>query len=157
MGNNKKPYTRFTVEHDEASGDSWTAFFDGAAEPFNPGFGGAGWVLYDNIGTQVDSGAMYCGQATNNQAEYIALLNLVDACVRLGVTDIVIYGDSQLVVQQINGKWQCKKPHLEYFCRSVHDRLANIPRWSVKWVGRDHSVVADDLSKRALQVAGLSV
>ena len=132
----------------------YKGYFDGAAGPTNPGWGGAGWVFLKD-GEMYDKGFMFCGQATNNEAEYVALLRLAENAVRFGMHGVEVFGDSELVVNQVNRVWQCKEERLAKYRDAVLYWLNQLEGWSLSWVPRAQNQVGDDLSKRALEVAGV--
>lgn len=83
------------------------AYTDGACRGGNPGFCSAAWAIY--FDGKVDShGARYLGpeRHTNNYAEYMALICLLEVLYSLGIEDVTIYCDSKLVVNQVNQKWK---------------------------------------------------
>lgn len=137
-------------------------YFDGAAEP-NPGQLGMGWVLYADDGSELAT-ASFAGQTgTNNQAEYAALISLLRYIQEQGYTGVTIAGDSQLVVYQVNGEWQCRAANLQPFMTEAK-RLLRETDSSLVWVRHDQNERADDLSKAALvdpklrqKAAGLTV
>ncbi len=84
-------------------------FFDGACLPFNPnGVATYGFVI-KNSGKIVSSGSGIASEkGTNNIAEYTALIKALEKALELGYTKVKIYGDSLLVVNQINGIYEVK-------------------------------------------------
>jgi hypothetical protein len=96
----------------QAGGYTATMWFDGGSRG-NPGVSGAGAVLHNASGVQVWSGCKYLGaKHTNNEAEYTGLVIGLKAALEGGYTRLIINGDSTLVVQQMQGVWQCKAVNL---------------------------------------------
>jgi ribonuclease HI len=100
-----------------------------------------------------DSGPLMEANMTCNLAEWRALQSGLGwvARLRLPVEDLVIVGDSQLVLNQLTGEWACKKPSLVAVrdaCREMLDRM-RFP-WRAIWVPRDRNAEADRLSKRGV-------
>ena len=121
--------------------------FDGASRG-NPGEAGAGAVLFDGRGTPVWECARPLGKKTNNEAEYLALLLLLEELERRGVP-ADIRGDSRLVVNQVTGRWKINEPRL----RELADRAMELLRStksSLSWVPREENSAADRLSNIAL-------
>jgi ribonuclease HI len=129
-------------------------FFDGACEP-NPGGLATFGAVLDGPGLSAHlSGVAAEGPgATNNVAEWCGLekgLEYLATHKPPGVTNLVIRGDSQLVVKQLSGEWGCHKPHLA----AARDRcLALLSAlgldWLVEWVPRDQNAEADQLTMEA--------
>ncbi|HOX00450.1 MAG TPA: reverse transcriptase-like protein, partial [Deltaproteobacteria bacterium] len=86
-------------------------YFDGASRG-NPGEAGAGALLEDERGQVVWETAMPLGVRTNNEAEYLALILLLEEAARRGLGDLEVYGDSRLVVLQVSRSWKINEPRL---------------------------------------------
>lgn len=130
---------------------TWHAWFDGATKDTNPGLRGIGGVLKGPNGESIEI-AEEIGPGTNNEAEYGALLAVLDAAVCAKVQNLVVYGDSQLVIHQVNEKWLINSKDLVPLCKSVMALKAQIPNVTLEWIPRDQNTEADALSKRALGV-----
>lgn len=109
-----------------------------------------GWVAYCG-GSQVASGRgkVVAEVVTNNVAEWEALRNaLLWLKDREEYDEVKIYGDSKLVVNQLCGKWRCKKPHLDLLRRACLRLLKRFKgRRTVKWIPRRFNQVADSLCR----------
>lgn len=136
--------------------------FDGASEP-NPGPSGAAYVLFspivtdeqgDQVRNVVQEGFTYIEHATNNEAEYNALILGLTKALELGITEIDVEGDSNLVVNQVQGLWKVKVPRLVPLQSKANKLLWKFKKWSVNHVPREENTDADRLSKEALQVKG---
>lgn len=132
--------------------NTWQAWFDGATKHTNPGIRGIGAVLKGPAGQIVEI-AQEIGEGTNNEAEYCALMAVLDAAVDAGVQDLVVYGDSQLVIRQVNGEWLINSLGLVPLCKTVRELKAQIPQVSLRWIPREQNTEADALSKRAIGLA----
>ena len=88
------------------------------AEP-NPGPAAIGVVIKDEEGNTVGSISQGIGRATNNQAEYKAVITGLEKAVIMGVESVVMYADSELVVKQINGKYRVKNAALKPLYQQV--------------------------------------
>ena len=131
---------------------TWHAWFDGATKNTNPGIRGIGAVLKGPAGQRVEI-AQEIGVGTNNEAEYCALMAVLDAAAEAGVRDLIVYGDSQLVIKQVSGEWMINAPGLVPLCKTVLELKALISNVSLCWIPRDKNIEADALSKRAIGVA----
>jgi hypothetical protein len=87
----------------------WTLFFDGSA---HQQVGGAGVVLIDPSGDQVKYMVHLEFKATNNMAEYEALIFGLSAALSLGIRQLLVKGDSQLIIKQVRGECSCNEPRL---------------------------------------------
>jgi ribonuclease HI len=128
-------------------------FCDGASRG-NPGPASAGAVLYD-----AQSGAVLAeisetlGLATNNVAEYHALLLALQEALSLGAKKVSIFADSQLLVRQINGQYKVKHPDMKKLCGQALELLAQFESWKANHVPREQNSAADKLANRALDRA----
>lgn len=128
-------------------------FADGAARG-NPGPAGAGAVLLDADGRVVAELTRYLGTATNNVAEYSALILGLEEARRRGVDEIDVRMDSRLVVEQMRGLWKIRHPNMKPLALRAGQLLASFPRRSIRHVPRDDNAIADALSNRAIDEAG---
>jgi len=126
-------------------------YFDGSCGPKNPGGKACyGYVIFDgDKEIHRDRGLECEGEgATNNVAEYAGLYHGLKYLVESGQTSLIeIIGDSQLVINQVNKTWKCKKEHLQEYLAKVHKLLDSFDNWSAKWVPREENSEADTLSK----------
>jgi ribonuclease HI len=140
-----------------------TVFCDGAVEPINPGGTGAcAFVVLDEAGAVIKSQVGIIPPApdlSNNVAEYRALRGALRWLKEHSRSNdqIEIRMDSQLVVNQVNGSWQCNKSHLALLRDECRLLLEKLPTAKLSWVPREQNAVADDLAKQALLKAGVRV
>ena len=125
-------------------GFDYTIVFDGGAIG-NPGRGYGSYQIVGPDGLVARERRDYGDRVTNNQAEYRTLIEaLEDLRDRLGRSSarssVAIRGDSQLVVEQVNGRWKVKHPDLLPLHRHVVELLAGFGRSRVAWHRRDASV-----------------
>jgi ribonuclease HI len=124
--------------------------FDGASRG-NPGPAGIGAVIFHN-GKEIWASCQYIGTKTNNQSEYSALiLGLKEALTR-DIKCLQVYGDSQLVINQINGEYKVKNPGLQDLYKEVQDLQAHFESIVFTHVYREFNKRADQLSNMALDV-----
>lgn len=125
---------------------------DGGARG-NPGPGGAGFVI-EVDGSVVCRGGRFLGDVTNNVAEYSALIwGLVNAR-KLGVTDLQVFADSELLVKQLNGVYRVKNEGLKPLFLKAQSLLRTFSSVSVKHVRREENKEADALANEAMDVRG---
>lgn len=144
-------------------------WFDGGCEPANPGGTGVWGFVVKATGLNDLSQFGHLPAApemTNNIAEYTALGKalrfLVDctanpdmpAVLIVRDTDLVIRGDSKLVIEQLNGNWKCNKPRLKDLLARCHELLDQLTsNWRAEWIPREQNTEADALTRRAYQEA----
>ncbi|MFC7155597.1 ribonuclease HI [Halomarina halobia] len=127
-------------------------YFDGAARG-NPGPAAVGWVVVTGDGIAAEGGERI-GRATNNQAEYEALIRALEVAADFGFDTVEIRGDSQLVVKQVTGAWNTNDPELRERRVRVHELLREFDDWSLGHVPREINDRADDLANEALDDGG---
>jgi ribonuclease HI len=124
-------------------------FTDGAARG-NPGPAALGVVIEDDQGLRLRGLHRYIGKATNNEAEYQALIQGLMAALEWKPDRLEVYLDSKLVVEQIKGGYRVKKAELQPLHRRAKELLDGFPEWEVKHVERERNRGADALANRAL-------
>ncbi len=127
---------------------------DGGARG-NPGPAAIGVVVRDEAGEVLTDAAEVIGPATNNVAEYRALLRGIELAAQLGATELEIYGDSELVVKQVRGEYKVKDQGLRPLHAQVRQALSAFERWSLDHVRREQNAEADALVNQALDAAAL--
>lgn len=131
-----------------------TVFFDGLCEPRNPGgIACYGWLILGDNGEIVTTGKGVATQgqgATNNVAEYHALLASLEAVRKMAVSErIEVKGDSQLVINQVTGVWQCKAANLRPLWSRARQLAQELGDVEFRWVPRAQNEQADSLSRQA--------
>ncbi|MCQ4331933.1 ribonuclease HI family protein [Natronomonas sp. F2-12] len=132
----------------EDGGGRAHVYFDGAARG-NPGPAAVGWIIVTDDGI-VAEGSERIGRATNNQAEYEALVSALEAATEYGFEELRIRGDSQLVVKQVRGEWDVNDPALREKRLRARELLTKIGEWSIDHVPREINDRADELANEAL-------
>lgn len=127
----------------------WQAWFDGATNP-NPGKMGIGGLIIAPNGarTEISYGEEF---GTNNESEYKAAIAVIKKLIFLGARQAVIRGDSQLVINQINGNWDCRTETLLPLQHCAQKLLTRIPKVSLRWIPREENSEADALSKNGIK------
>lgn len=126
-----------------------TLYFDGASRG-NPGDASFGAVVYDNLNNEVTTTNGCIGKATNNVAEYYAILNGLKVCQEIDAVDLKVYGDSSLVINQLNGEWKVRNPALKLLYTMIKDMESSFSSISYEHVRRDKNKRADQLANVAL-------
>jgi ribonuclease HI len=126
-----------------------TARTDGASRG-NPGPAGIGVVLEVEGNTHPIECSEYIGEATNNVAEYRALLLALSEAEKLSPSSLTILSDSELLVRQLNGEYRVKSDTLKPLYQEACRRLRGFPGTRILHVGRGENQSADRLANRAI-------
>ena len=122
---------------------------DGGARG-NPGPAAIAAVAATPEGELLESRAEAIGRATNNVAEYRALLLGIELARGLGAAEVDLVGDSELIVRQVKGEYRVKDEGLRELHTRVRAALAELERWSIRHVRRDQNAAADALVNETL-------
>jgi ribonuclease HI len=122
---------------------------DGGARG-NPGPAAIAAVVQDAGGEVLEERGEQIGRATNNVAEYRALLLGIDRAAAFGATELELVGDSELVVRQVKGEYKVKDAALRELHAKVGRALAGFESWSIRHVRREQNAEADRLVNEAL-------
>ena len=122
---------------------------DGGARG-NPGPAAIGVVIADPDGTVIDEVAARIGTATNNVAEYRAVLLGIQRAAELGASELELVNDSELVARQLTGAYRVKHPSMRPLYEQAKAALAGFDRWQIRTVPRDQNAHADRLVNEAL-------
>ncbi len=125
---------------------------DGASSG-NPGPAGAGILIRDARGRLLRQEALPLGTATNNQAEYLALLLALRHLVALGNPRAVLYTDSELLYNQLTGRYRVRAENLRPLHLLATAYLKTL-KVEVRWVPREENREADRLARAALRKKG---
>ena len=139
------------MKRSQAPPDAWQAWFDGSAKP-NPGRCGIGAVLRGPSGEYVEI-CQTIGYGDSSDAEYRSLIALLNKALQVNAVPLVIYGDSQVVINDvIGGDAPAALCLAEYRCQ-VLALLSQLGGASLHWVPRHKNRDADALSQRAVVAA----
>jgi ribonuclease HI len=122
---------------------------DGGARG-NPGPAAIGVVVSDPDGNMLGELGEPIGEATNNVAEYRALLRGINWARELGGDELEIVGDSELVARQLTGAYKVKHPSMKPLHAEALAALRPFDAWSIRTVPRAQNARADELVNRAL-------
>jgi ribonuclease HI len=122
---------------------------DGGARG-NPGPAAIGVVVSDPAGNVLDEQSERIGVATNNVAEYRAVLRGLERAQELGADEVEIIGDSELVARQLSGVYKVKHPAMKPLYEQARAELGRVRSWRIRTVPRAENARADGLVNAAL-------
>ena len=125
---------------------------DGGARG-NPGPAAVAAVAATPEGDVLGERNLYIGEATNNVAEYRALLLGLELARDLGASEVELVNDSELVSRQIGGEYKVKHAGLKPLFEEAMQTLREFDAWAVRSVRREHNERADELVNQALDEA----
>lgn len=130
-------------------------YSDGGARG-NPGPAAIGVLVCDEKGEAVDEHQETIGEATNNIAEYTAVLVGLELAKEIGATEIDYFVDSQLVCEQLSGNYRVKTPHILSLFKQVKEKEKNFRKVRYSHLPRTHEKIryVDRLVNQALNLAG---
>ena len=126
---------------------------DGGARG-NPGPAAIGVVISKPDGELVDELGEPIGAATNNVAEYRALLRGVEQAAALGAREVELVNDSELIARQLTGAYKVKHPAMKPLFEEAVAALRAFDSWTITTVPRAENARADELVNQALDAAG---
>ncbi len=126
---------------------------DGGARG-NPGPAAIAAVVTTPAGEVVEEGSQTIGTATNNVAEYRALLFGIERARELAADEVELIGDSELIVRQVRGEYRVKDAALRDLHAQVRRALDGFDRWSIRHVRREENARADVIVNEALDGEG---
>lgn len=128
---------------------SGSMFCDGGSRG-NPGIAGGGAVVYDAQKQVLGKRGIFCGRATNNVAEYSSLVIGLELALEKGITDLKVFMDSKLAIEQMKGKWKVKnlglKPIFEK-AKALSMRFSSI---TFAHIPREKNQVADQIANEVM-------
>lgn len=123
----------------------YEGYFDGSAKP-NPGIMTIGGFIKDPKSTTIHSYSVELEYGTNNESEYLSFIRLLNDTIKLNIKKIKLYGDSALVVNQVNRKWKANKKMRPYRNEAIL-LLDQIDEWYLKHIKRHLNKEADSLTR----------
>jgi ribonuclease HI len=126
-----------------------TMFADGGSRG-NPGPAASGAVLVDESGEVLREVGTFLGVTTNNVAEWTGLVTGLEAALELGVDDLEVRLDSELVVKQISGEYRVKHPGLIPLHTKAKSLLRRFAHVGVRHIPRKQNAIADALVNQVL-------
>jgi ribonuclease HI len=126
---------------------AWRAWFDGSAHP-NPGRCSIGALLLGPQGESIEL-SLAAGYGNSSEAEYRALIAVLEAAVRRSAHELTIYGDSRVVIDDVNGPAHAAARSLLAYRSAARALLDQLRGVTLRWVPRHRNTHADALSQRA--------
>lgn len=118
----------------------------------NPGPAAVAAVATDPKGKELAERSELIGKATNNVAEYRAVLLGIELAKELGADEVELIGDSSVIAHQVRGEWKIKQEHLRPLREEVLEALRGL-EWTIRNVPRAKNARADELLNEALDGA----
>ncbi len=130
------------------------AYTDGASRG-NPGPGALAFEIYLGDRLLLRQGKVI-GTCTNNEAEYKAMIEALRNAWRLGLQELIVRSDSQLVINQMTGRWAIREPRLGALARAAREEASRLREVKYEAVPREHPRIreVDALCNRLLDEAG---
>jgi ribonuclease HI len=125
---------------------------DGASRG-NPGESGIGVVIFDKDSNLINEACDYLGVATNNIAEYKALILGLRLSMKYNAKKILFKSDSELMVKQIKGEYKVKNAQLKLLFAEVQDLFKKLPNWKIMHVPREENKEADLLANKGVEMS----
>ena len=125
---------------------------DGASKG-NPGEAGIGVAVFDKDLNVVQESCEYIGVATNNIAEYKALILGAKLAIKFNAKNTLFKSDSELMVKQIMGEYRVKNTQLKSLYSEVQSLLGKLPEWEIKHVLREENKEADLLANKGVEMS----
>jgi len=124
---------------------------DGASKG-NPGESGIGVAIFDKDSNLISEACDYLGVATNNIAEYNALLFGIKLSTKYNAKRVLFKSDSELMVKQIKGEYRVKNPQLKLLFAEAQGLLKKLPNWKIMHVPREENKEADLLANKGVEM-----
>ena len=128
----------------------WLVYSDGASKG-NPGAAGAGWIIRRADHSREVKNCRFLGQATNNEAEYQALMLALQEALSLGAKAVRICLDSELLVRQLNGLYKVRSPALGIFFQKTRELLSRFSKYAIIHIPREENREADQMANLAIR------
>lgn len=126
---------------------------DGASSG-NPGPAGIGFIVFDEAGAVIDLFGKPLGDATNNAAEYNALIYALKDAQRRNAEEADFFSDSELLAKQVNGEYSVRDENLKRMCDQALRILKLRKNWRVCQFSREENKLADKLAEISLKQPG---
>ena len=128
-------------------------YIDGASRG-NPGQSSCAFIIEKN-GKIVEEKSQYLGIKTNNQAEYMALLMVLERVIEMNELNVQIFSDSELLVKQINGFYQVKSENLRPLFQKYLELKQKLTNIEIYHISRERNKLADKLCNQELNMSFL--
>ena len=125
---------------------------DGASKG-NPGESGIGVAIFDKDSNLINEACDYLGVATNNIAEYKALILGIKLSTKYNAKRVLFKADSELMVKQIKGEYRVKNAQLKLLFTEAQSLLKKLPNWKIMHVPREENKEADLLANKGVEMS----
>ena len=125
---------------------------DGASKG-NPGESGIGVAIFDKDLNLINEACDYLGVATNNVAEYKALILGIKLSTKYNAKRVLFKADSELMVKQIKGEYRVKNAQLKLLFTEAQSLLKKLPNWKIMHVPREENKEADLLANKGVEMS----
>lgn len=125
---------------------------DGASKG-NPGESGIGVAIFDKDSNLINEACDYLGVATNNIAEYKALIFGIKLSIEYNAKRVLFKSDSELTVKQIKGEYKVKNAQLKILFTEAQSLLKKLPNWKIMHVPREENKEADLLANKGVEMS----
>jgi ribonuclease HI len=115
---------------------------------------GIGVIIKDETGKTVETIGKFLGVATNNQAEYRALIEALSAAGRYRPEAVTVRSDSELMVKQINGQYRVRHPEIIPLYQQAVELASELPGFAIEHVPREKNPGADRVANLAIDSRG---
>lgn len=151
LGEKTRAKASRAARHDGAP-TPWRGWFDGSAHP-NPGRCGIGALLLGPGGEKIEV-TQAAGYGNSSEAEYLALIALLEVALGAGALagELTIYGDSQVVINDVGGSDAAAAPSLAALRAQAAALICKLGKPALRWIPRHKNAAADALSQRAVAV-----
>ncbi|MDD5454503.1 MAG: ribonuclease HI family protein [Candidatus Ratteibacteria bacterium] len=129
---------------------SLTIYIDGASKG-NPGKAAVGVAIYNDEGKLIKEISQGIGIATNNIAEYAALIFALQEGLILGCEQLTVYTDSELLFKQVKGEYKIKNDNLRILFYLVKHLIAGYKKLHIEHINRESNKTADKLASKAVE------
>ncbi|MGC9157049.1 MAG: ribonuclease HI family protein [Candidatus Micrarchaeia archaeon] len=116
-------------------------YTDGASRG-NPGKSASGYAIYDDKFNLVKEYVFYNGIATNNVAEYKAIIAALKEAIKLGADEIVLFSDSKLAISQLQGKYKIKSANLKQLNNEAKGLLLSLKSYKLENPRRENAYIS---------------
>lgn len=131
-----------------------TVHIDGGARG-NPGPAAAGVVVRcGDDGVSLREAGYFLGRATNNQAEYSALIHALEAAAELEADEVDVFSDSELLVRQMSGQYRVRNAALRPLFERARQLAGRFGRFALRHIPREQNTEADRLVNQAINLQG---
>ena len=129
-------------------------WFDGSVKPTNPGFA-AGAAIIKRPGNSVEDMTVsrFLDWGTSNEAEYAGLIAGLKKARELEIKHVLVFGDSLLIVNQVNLVWRTLAVNLQPLCAESRSLLSGFETWQLHWVPRQRNTLADAAAAACLDLS----